>query len=111
MYHRPPQIHYDDFIPLFETQYPRYPWSDVQVPVVTTHHSFHLSLFSLSLIIPFLSLSVLQDSIFTAFKELFTSACSAEPPAGIAHSVQVSKPSSSTSVLAYVRANVQLGRG
>ena len=36
----------------------------------------------------------LQDSIFTAFKELFTSACSAEPPAGIAHSVQVSKPCS-----------------
>ena len=33
---------------------------------------------------------ILQDKIFTAFKELFTSACSAEPPAGIGHSVQVS---------------------
>lgn len=32
----------------------------------------------------------MQDKIFTAFRELFTSACSAEPPAGIGHSVQVS---------------------
>ncbi|XP_019620968.1 PREDICTED: tubulin--tyrosine ligase-like protein 12 [Branchiostoma belcheri] len=49
------QVHYDDFIPIFEKQYPDFPWKDV------------------------------ESSIFGAFRELFESAVSREPPCGIGH--------------------------
>ncbi|XP_020664293.3 tubulin--tyrosine ligase-like protein 12 isoform X1 [Pogona vitticeps] len=47
------QIHYDEFIPLFEKQYPEYPWQHV------------------------------QDDIFKAFVELFQAACAKPAPFGI----------------------------
>ncbi|KAM8979994.1 tubulin--tyrosine ligase-like protein 12 [Sarcophilus harrisii] len=47
------QVHYDEFIPLFEKQYPEYPWQDVQA------------------------------EIFKAFAELFQAATSKPAPLGI----------------------------
>ncbi|XP_035989581.1 tubulin--tyrosine ligase-like protein 12 isoform X1 [Fundulus heteroclitus] len=47
------QVHYDEFIPLFEKQYPQYPWKDVEA------------------------------SLFKAFKELFQAASSRPAPYGI----------------------------
>ncbi|XP_035662908.1 tubulin--tyrosine ligase-like protein 12 isoform X2 [Branchiostoma floridae] len=49
------QVHYDDFIPIFEKQYPDFPWKGVEL------------------------------SIFSAFRELFESAVSREAPYGIGH--------------------------
>ncbi|XP_066561366.1 tubulin--tyrosine ligase-like protein 12 isoform X3 [Amia ocellicauda] len=47
------QVHYDDFIPQFEKQYPEYPWKDV------------------------------QEGLFQSFAELFQAACSRPAPYGI----------------------------
>ncbi|XP_032361195.1 tubulin--tyrosine ligase-like protein 12 isoform X3 [Etheostoma spectabile] len=47
------QVHYDEFIPMFEKQYPQYPWKEVEA------------------------------EIFCAFKELFQAASSRPPPNGI----------------------------
>ncbi|KAK7485192.1 hypothetical protein BaRGS_00023602 [Batillaria attramentaria] len=52
------QVHYDEFIPMFEEQYPEFPWATV------------------------------EESIFTMFKELFQAAVSKPPPAGIGHTDQ-----------------------
>ncbi|XP_066265081.1 tubulin--tyrosine ligase-like protein 12 [Branchiostoma lanceolatum] len=49
------QVHYNDFIPIFEKQYPHFQWTDV------------------------------ESSIFGAFRELFESAVSREAPYGIGH--------------------------
>ncbi|XP_015256106.1 PREDICTED: tubulin--tyrosine ligase-like protein 12 [Cyprinodon variegatus] len=47
------QVHYDEFIPMFERQYPQHPWKDVEA------------------------------SLFKAFKELFQAASSRPPPYGL----------------------------
>uniref|UniRef100_A0A3Q1JTD7 Tubulin--tyrosine ligase-like protein 12 SET-like domain-containing protein n=1 Tax=Anabas testudineus TaxID=64144 RepID=A0A3Q1JTD7_ANATE len=47
------QVHYDEFIPMFEMQYPQYPWKEV------------------------------ETELFKAFKELFQAASSRPPPYGI----------------------------
>ncbi|XP_029018907.1 tubulin--tyrosine ligase-like protein 12 isoform X2 [Betta splendens] len=47
------QVHFDDFIPMFEMQYPQYPWKEV------------------------------ETELFKAFKELFQAASSRPPPYGI----------------------------
>ncbi|MBN3288544.1 TTL12 protein, partial [Polyodon spathula] len=47
------QVHYDEFIPLFEKQYPDYPWKDV------------------------------QEEVFKSFAELFQAASSRPAPFGI----------------------------
>ncbi|KAM3587746.1 uncharacterized protein V6R79_013179 [Siganus canaliculatus] len=47
------QVHYDEFIPMFEQQYPLYPWKEVEA------------------------------KLFEAFKELFQAASSRPPPYGI----------------------------
>ncbi|XP_006866969.1 PREDICTED: tubulin--tyrosine ligase-like protein 12 [Chrysochloris asiatica] len=47
------QVHYDEFIPEFEKQYPEFPWKDVQA------------------------------DIFQAFKELFEAACAKPAPQGL----------------------------
>ncbi|XP_036376201.1 tubulin--tyrosine ligase-like protein 12 [Megalops cyprinoides] len=47
------QVHYDEFIPMFEKQYPQYPWKDV------------------------------QEEVFQAFAELFQAASSRPAPYGI----------------------------
>ncbi|KAL8559513.1 hypothetical protein ACOMHN_037177 [Nucella lapillus] len=52
------QVHYDEFIPMFEQQYPESSWSSV------------------------------EDSIFEMLRELFEAAVSVPPPQGIAHSPQ-----------------------
>lgn len=52
------QIHYNEFIPLFEEQYPDHPWADI------------------------------QESIFLVLSELVRAACSSPPPAGLAPSSQ-----------------------
>ncbi|XP_068163377.1 tubulin--tyrosine ligase-like protein 12 [Antennarius striatus] len=49
------QVHYDDFIPMFEEQYPLYPWKDVEA------------------------------ELFKAFRELFEGATSRPAPYGICH--------------------------
>ncbi|KAK2858673.1 hypothetical protein Q5P01_003293 [Channa striata] len=47
------QVHYDEFIPMFEQQYPQYPWKEV------------------------------EGEVFKAFKELFQAASARPPPYGI----------------------------
>ncbi|XP_072233313.1 tubulin--tyrosine ligase-like protein 12 [Leuresthes tenuis] len=47
------QVHYDEFIPMFEKQYPQYPWKEVEA------------------------------KLFEVFKELFQAASSRPPPYGI----------------------------
>ncbi|KAA8579909.1 hypothetical protein FQN60_005444, partial [Etheostoma spectabile] len=47
------EVHYDEFIPMFEKQYPQYPWKEVEA------------------------------EIFCAFKELFQAASSRPAPNGI----------------------------
>lgn len=47
------QVHYDEFIPMFEKQYPQYSWKEVEA------------------------------ELFNAFKELFQAACSRPSPLGI----------------------------
>ncbi|KAK7878906.1 hypothetical protein WMY93_030840 [Mugilogobius chulae] len=46
-------IHYDEFIPLFEKQYPQYPWKDIEL------------------------------QLFQSFRELFSAACSRPAPFGL----------------------------
>ena len=41
------QVHYDDFIPMFESQYPAYKWAEVEVSSKKSfHNTFHISLFT-----------------------------------------------------------------
>lgn len=51
-------MHYDDFIPAFETQYPDHPWSQV------------------------------EGTIFDMIKEVFACAVAKNPPEGLGHSPQ-----------------------
>ena len=51
-------MHYDDFIPAFETQYPDHPWSEV------------------------------EEGIFEMIKAVFRSAVGKAPPEGLGHSPQ-----------------------
>uniref|UniRef100_A0A3Q1ENU5 Tubulin tyrosine ligase-like family, member 12 n=1 Tax=Acanthochromis polyacanthus TaxID=80966 RepID=A0A3Q1ENU5_9TELE len=57
------QVHYDEFIPMFEKQYPQYPWKEVEVRI-------------------YFWSNILAD-LFKAFKELFQAASSRPAPYGI----------------------------